>query len=158
MNTIRIALQDITIDNDRQCLQVRFMDQTMTPAAPNRDAASLERAEALGFTSMWQATVYHELAHCLVSRAMGSPVSKVLHGDAMHRAGTGGYARFWAFEEQVVFSLCSYANGNPWKHWLECLGFNTGVYLDCLGWHLGSKAAVDALAAELRARVGECLT
>lgn len=149
VRSLTIAGAVIRVFPQARFLQVEFENGTAAPAAPSDDAGSWERARALGHDDLFIACVRHELSHCLVSKAMGKDVSPTLRGAALKRSGLGSYCKFWAFEEQCCFSLDSYAMTGQWKRWLEPLGFNTGTYLDCLGWHLGSSEAVTKLADEL---------
>lgn len=151
MNIVQIGAATIRVFHETQYLDVTFEDGTQAVAAANYDQASIDRATELGHADQWSACVWHEIGHCVASLAMGSLVSKTLHGAAKKAAGIGGYCKYWAWEERVVFSLTSYALTGQWARWLDTLGFNTATYLDCLGWHCGDVGAVrDELVARVR--------
>lgn len=153
--TLRIGVVEVRVFHASRYLDVTFPDQTQAAATPGTTDHDREVAAAVGLTDMWTATVYHELCHCIIDRTF-HPAKSVLRGTALKRAGLGDYAEFWKAEERLVFSLTSYAVSGRWKHWLDIFGgFNTGEYLDVLGWKLGGRVKVDELAEELRGRVKE---
>jgi hypothetical protein len=69
----------VIVDEEHRYLETWFPDGTRVPAAPNYDAASIERAHDLGYEGdTWAMTRDHELAHSWLAVTSGLGQSPTL--------------------------------------------------------------------------------
>ena len=122
-------------------METVFKDGLSVPAAANDDPDSLERAAALGYSSTWEMSKSHEIAHSLLMVALGHEFSPVLRGVAVRESGGNKddivAPKLSNLEEALVMDFQRFVQTGVASSYL--LAYKRTYGLD-----------LDALAAELR--------
>lgn len=109
MRVLYLTFCKIVIDDENRLIQTVFNDHTSYGSYPHDTKEYWELAQRLGYKSIWDYCVEHEIAHAFVAQEVYGSPSKVLwalaHGDIATKNEI-------LFEEELVISLQGFVRNN----------------------------------------------